>query len=138
MITQEDLDAMGFSYYEDTGQQARVRCMTPMSMVQEFSEKTEQEPNAKLYFKLISEEYREWLDEKAGTTKELKELADLVYVVFGYANAMGYDLDEALRRVHANNVGRCLQPDGTVKRREDGKILKQPNYPKPYLDDLIK
>lgn len=137
MITREDLEYMGFSYYDDTAEQARIRCMTPMSMVREFAEKTGQEPNAKLYFKLISEEYREWLDEKDHTVGELKELADLVYVVYGYANAMGYDLDEAVRRVHKNNLGRCIQPDGSVNRREDGKIIKNPNYPKPDLSDLI-
>jgi predicted HAD superfamily Cof-like phosphohydrolase len=60
-----------------------------------------------------------------------------VYVCYGYANAMGYNLDEALRRVHENNLGRCLQPDGSVKRRADGKILKNEDYPKVKLDDLI-
>ena len=49
----------------------------------------------------------------------------------------GYDLDEAVRRVHINNMGRMLQPDGTIKRREDGKIIKNPDYPKVKLDDLV-
>ena len=69
---------------------------------------------------------------------ELKELADLVYVCYGYANACGYDLDEAIRRVHENNVGRCVQPDGSIKRREDGKILKNEDYPKVDLGDLVQ
>jgi len=50
---------------------------------------------------------------------------------------MGYDLDEAVRRVHENNVGRCVQPDGSVKRREDGKIIKNKDYPKVNLTDLV-
>jgi predicted HAD superfamily Cof-like phosphohydrolase len=69
--------------------------------------------------------------------KDLKELADLVYVIYGYALAAGYNLDEAVERVHDNNLGRCVQPDGTVKRREDGKIIKNPDYPAVYLKDLI-
>jgi len=60
-----------------------------------------------------------------------------VYVLYGYALAMGYDLDTAVERVHENNVGRCVQPDGTVKRREDGKILKNKDFPRVDLSDLL-
>jgi len=142
MITAEDLEAMGYGEY------ARVRCMTPMAMVKEFAEKTGQEPDIGLYEKLINEEYEEWVlsrpyNRKVGhpspyfAAEELKELADLVYVVYGYSNACGYDLDEAVRRVHLNNLERVTQPDGSIKRREDGKILKRDNPPKVNLSDLI-
>lgn len=110
---------------------------TPMDMVKEFAEKVGQEPNAILYDRLIEEEYRELQDEMPGTVNDLKELADLVYVCYGYANAMGYDLDKAIFRVHQNNLGRCIQTDGTVKRREDGKIIKNHDYPKVELEDLL-
>lgn len=109
---------------------------TVMQMVREFVTKTEQKPDPKLYEGLIWEEMKEWQDEVEPQT-ELKELADLIYVIYGYANARGWDLDEALRRVHENNLGRCIQPDGTVKRREDGKILKNPDYKKVTLEDLV-
>lgn len=111
--------------------------MTPMEMVQEFATKTEQKPSPTLYARLIEEEYKEWQQEALDKAAELKELADLVYVIYGYANAHGYDLDEAVRRVHDNNLGRCIQPDGTIRRREDGKIIKNPDYPKPKMEDLI-
>jgi len=110
---------------------------SPSDMVKEFMSVTEQAPNPTLQMILIGEEYMEFLDSEACTVEELKELADLVYVCYGYAAAAGYDLDEALVRVHQNNVGRCIQPDGTVKRREDGKIMKNPDYPKVQLEDLI-
>jgi predicted HAD superfamily Cof-like phosphohydrolase len=108
-------------------------------MVKEFAEKTEQEPQAFLYAALIGEEADEWRSEYLRDTKEeqLKELADLVYVIYGFANAKGWDLDEAVRRVHINNLGRCIQPDGSVQRRADGKILKNPDYPKVNLTDLV-
>lgn len=118
-------------YYEATKPQ------TVMHMVREFVAFTEQTPNTELYEKLILEEFSEWVSEAQGTTDELKELADLVYVCYGYANSIGYDLDEAIARVHENNVGRCVQSDGTIKRREDGKIMKNPDYPKVQLEDLI-
>lgn len=111
---------------------------TTMDLVREFAEVTGQEPKVSLYEGLIVEEYNEWLHEDEKGVAELKELADLVYVIYGYANARGYDLDQAIERVHANNVGRCIQPDGSIKRRADGKIMKNPDYPKVKLDDLIK
>jgi hypothetical protein len=115
-----------------------------MGMVRNFAAVTEQTPSARLYSDLIQEEYMEWyfaswagpLD-KEGDVEELKELSDLVYVIYGYANAMGWDLDEAIRRVHQNNLERVIQPDGTIKRREDGKILKRENPPKVFLEDLV-
>ena len=66
---------------------------------------------------------------------QLKELVDLVYVCFQYAAAMGWPLDEALDRVHASNMSKLV--DGKPLRREDGKVLKGPNYKPPYLDDLV-
>ena len=109
-----------------------------------FAETMGQTPNPSLSSKLIMEEYAEWYEtlgcaplNKEGDVAELKELADLVYVVYGYANVMGWDLDEAIRRVHDNNMGRCIQPDGSIKRREDGKILKNKGFPKVELRDLV-
>ena len=123
--------------------------MTVMQMVKEFAEVMGQEPNALLSETLVDEEYEEWSFEvslqsgemskhyaqKYDPTKELKELSDLVYVIYGYANVCGWDLDEAVRRVHENNIGRCVQPDGSILRREDGKIIKNKDYPKVELGD---
>ena len=122
-----------------------------MEMVKEFAKTMGQEPNAKLSESLVDEEYEEWSFEtnlqsgevakhyaqEYDPTKELKELSDLVYVIYGYANVRGWDLDEAVRRVHENNIGRCIQPDGSIKRREDGKILKNKDFPKVELGDLV-
>jgi hypothetical protein len=121
----------GLDYFEQEKQ------YTPSAMVREFSKVLGQKPDVALYQKLICEEYEEWCKELPHTVKDLKELADLVYVIYGYALAAGYNLDEAVERVHDNNLGRCVQPDGTVKRREDGKIIKNPDYPAVCLKDLI-
>lgn len=110
---------------------------SPSDMVKEFMSVTGQTPDPGLQAILMGEEYDEWADTEPDTVEELKELADLVYVIYGFAEARGYDLNEALVRVHQNNIGRCIQPDGTVHRREDGKIIKNPDYPKVQLEDLI-
>ena len=66
----------------------------------------------------------------------LKELADLVYVCYQYAENMGWFLDEALDRVHKSNMSK-LGADSKPIYREDGKVLKGPNYKPPTLTDLI-
>ena len=137
MITQDQIDEWeeSESYYSKPDP---IEIITPMDMVKEFARVTGQQPTPSLYVKLIGEELDEWAKEgMIRSENDLKELADLVYVIYGYANAMGYDLDTAVRRVHENNVGRCVQPDGTVKRRADGKIIKRKDYPKVNLSDLV-
>lgn len=142
MINETDIEAFEDSYGYwggDYAEKARLHCMTPAQMVREFSVKTGQLPDPRLYHSLVEEEYKEWQEEHTKDTRhdQLKELADLVYVIFGYANAMGWDLDEAIRRVHANNLGRCVREDGRVVRNGQGKILKNPDYPKVDLSDLV-
>jgi len=137
MLTQDQIEDWNESEAYYNAEHYPVN-MSPMDMVAEFAKVTGQEPTPSLYVKLIGEELDEWAKEgMVRSEQDLKELADIVYVLYGYANAMGYDLDEAVRRVHENNVGRCVQSDGTVKRREDGKIVKNKDFPKVDLSDLL-
>ena len=134
MMEQIDLDTLMYPDPRDVGQRK-----TPTEMVKEYAKVSGQKPDVYLYQTLIDEEFVEWYDEaQTGTNvAELKELADLLYVIYGYANARGWDVEEALKRVHENNMGRMRQPDGSIKRREDGKIMKNVDYPKVTLEDLI-
>jgi len=77
-----------------------------------------------------------WRDSPQATANCLKELADLVYVCYQYAENMGWDLDEALHRVHESNMSK-LDEDGKPIYREDGKVLKGPNYAPPNLENLV-
>ena len=93
---------------------------------------------------LIVEEFKEFLEAEnqlltgfvVNATDTLKELADLVYVCYQYAENLGWDLDEALYRVHQSNMSK-LGEDGKPIYREDGKVLKGPNYEPPNLSDLV-
>ena len=93
---------------------------------------------------LIVEEFKEFLEAEGmlfmhGRNHQehaLKELADLVYVCYQYAENMGWFLDEALDRVHQSNMSK-LDDDGNPIYREDGKVLKGPNYKPPTLEDLF-
>lgn len=109
---------------------------TPLEMVHEFRITMKQEPSNARSFKLMKEEWDEFLN-AFSDENELKELADLVYVSYGYAEALGWDLDEALRRVHKNNMERCVWPDGYVRYNSDGKVLKNPDAKAVDLEDLV-
>ncbi len=86
---------------------------------------------------LIVEEFQEFVQSmREGYEQELKELADLVYVCFQYAENMEWDLETALDRVHKSNMSK-LGLDGKPIRRKDGKVLKGPNYKPPVLTDLV-
>ena len=93
---------------------------------------------------LLIEEFKEFLEAegllfmhgKNHQEHALKELADLVYVAYQYAENMGWFLDEALDRVHKSNMSK-LDDDGNPIYREDGKVLKGPNYKPPNLSDLF-
>ena len=69
-------------------------------------------------------------------TEVLKELSDVVFVCYQFAATFGLDLDTAMQRVFDSNMSK-LGDDGKPIYREDGKVLKGPNYKKPCLDDLI-
>jgi len=84
---------------------------------------------------LIVEEVLEFLRAGKGADT-LKELTDVLYVVYQYAECRGWDIDEAYRRVHHSNMSK-IGPDGRVLYREDGKVLKGPNYRPPDLRDLV-
>jgi predicted HAD superfamily Cof-like phosphohydrolase len=118
---------------------------TPADMVSEYAEVSQQEGTAELYHSLIAEEYEEFAIEvisgilgNSPVEDELKEMADLIYVLYGYARVKGYNLDKAVERVHQNNMGRMYQPDGTILRRDDGKVMKNKDFPKVNLTDLIE
>ena len=94
--------------------------------------------NEQMQMDLITEEMNEFVTSAAFDTaaEALKELADLVYVCAQYAANLGWDLDEALERVHQSNLTK-LGSDGKPLRRADGKVMKGPNYKPPVLTDLV-
>jgi predicted HAD superfamily Cof-like phosphohydrolase len=88
---------------------------------------------------IIEEEFEEFSEAYCldfPESEQLKELADLVFTAAQFAAARGWDLDEALRRVTESNFSK-LDDNGQPLFREDGKILKGPNYQPPDLTDLV-
>ncbi len=83
---------------------------------------------------LISELQTSGSTRQATRARMFKELADLQYVLSGMVVALGIPMQETFRRVHQSNMSKLV--DGHALKREDGKILKGPNYKPPFLDDL--
>jgi len=107
-----------------------------------FGQDVETEPQwtsvAQLRYKLIKEE----LDElsEALYERNLIEVADaltdLLYVVYGAGHSFGIDLDKCFEEVHNSNMSK-LGEDGEPIYREDGKVLKGPNYWAPDLKNVL-
>lgn len=92
---------------------------------------------AALRNRLILEEVGEMQKELFGWDKKklAKELADLLYVVYGTAATYGIPIDEVFNRVHESNMSK-LGTDGKPVYRDDGKVLKGPNYKEPDMEGL--
>lgn len=76
-------------------------------------------------------------------TEELEELAaihermeSVTQVVAEYFPNIDGVVDEAFQLVHESNMSK-LGEDGKPIRREDGKVLKGPNYKEPNLLPLV-
>ena len=93
---------------------------------------------AKLRLELIREEFEELT--VATNAMDIVEIADaltdILYVVYGAGHAFGIDLDECYHEVHRSNMSK-LGADGKPIYREDGKILKGPDYFHPNLKDIL-
>ena len=73
---------------------------------------------------------------KKAMVEMIDGITDLLYVDVGTAVAFGIPIDTAFERIHASNLSK-LGEDGKPIYREDGKILKGPNFFQPKLTDLV-
>jgi len=92
-----------------------------------------------LRLELIREEYEEL--EEAIENRDIVEVADaltdLLYVIYGAGHAFGIDLDACYTEVHYSNMSK-LGPDGTPLKREDGKVIKGPDFFEPDLKSILE
>ncbi|MBA5874426.1 MAG: hypothetical protein GDA66_07740 [Nitrospira sp. CR1.2] len=116
----------------------------PQAMVAEFHRKFDipvgdrplipDEAVTQLRVRLIQEEFDEL--QEAMFAKNLpavaKELADLLYVVYGTAVSYGVDMDPVFREVHRSNLSKV----GGYKR-EDGKWVKPTTYSPADVGPLL-
>jgi predicted HAD superfamily Cof-like phosphohydrolase len=87
-----------------------------------------------LRIKLIQEEFDELKEALAAEdlSSIAKEMADLLYVVYGTAVSYGIDMDPVFREVHRSNMSKV----GGYKR-EDGKWVKPATYSPALIDPIV-
>lgn len=95
--------------------------------------------NIDLYYKLIQEEYDEFIDavEKGQEVEQLDACMDMIWVILGYCYMKKYDIKGAWEEVANSNLSKIDSKTGKVLRRGDGKILKPEGWKPPRLERFI-
>jgi predicted HAD superfamily Cof-like phosphohydrolase len=94
-----------------------------------------------LRFNLMKEENEEYLE--AANNNDLTEVADalgdMLYILCGtiIEHGMQHKIEEVFDEIQSSNMSK-LGADGKPIYREDGKVLKGPNYFKPDIEKLLK
>lgn len=91
-----------------------------------------------LRYELIREELEELRDAlfQHDIVEVADALTDILYVTYGAGHAFGIDLDKTFAEVQRSNMSK-LGEDGKPIYREDGKVIKGPNYSKPNLQMVL-
>lgn len=69
-------------------------------------------------------------------TEMLDAICDIMYILIGTANLMGFNLPEAFKRVHESNMAKVWS-DGLPHRNAAGKVMKPLGWKPPVLGDLV-
>ena len=91
-----------------------------------------------LRYDLINEELKELFEAmgKKDIVGVADALTDILYVTYGAGHAFGINLDNCFLEVQRSNMSK-LGLDGKPIYREDGKVMKGPNYKEPDLDSVL-
>lgn len=98
------------------------------------------EERFRLRFNLMGEENTEYLEACVANDKEqiADALGDMLYILAGTALEHGMQdyMERVFLEIHRSNMSK-MDENGKPIRREDGKILKGPQYSKPNLKKII-
>lgn len=90
-----------------------------------------------MYKNLIEEEFNE-LRESSNEVDELDALVDILVVTVGAINSLGADGEGAWNEVMKTNFAKIDPTTGKVRKRDDGKVLKGPDWVPPNLEPFVK
>ncbi|WP_139958533.1 pyrophosphohydrolase domain-containing protein [Flavicella sediminum] len=94
-----------------------------------------------LRFNLMAEENEEYLE--AANNNDLVEVADalgdMLYILCGtiIEHGMQHKIEEVFNEIQRSNMSK-LGADGEPIYREDGKVLKGPDYFKPNIQKILE
>ena len=98
------------------------------------------EAKNRLRFELMKEENEEYLE--AANRSDLVEVADalgdMLYILCGtiLEHGMQHKIEEVFEEIQKSNMSK-LGADGKPVYREDGKVLKGPDYFEPRLEKVL-
>jgi predicted HAD superfamily Cof-like phosphohydrolase len=92
-----------------------------------------------LYLNLIEEEVTELFEalEDGDRVGVFDALLDIIVVCVGAGHSAGFPMQAGWVEVMRSNMAKVDPETGTVRRREDGKILKPEGWTPPALDSLL-
>ena len=94
-----------------------------------------------LRFNLMAEENEEYLEAaRNGDVVEVADaLGDMLYILCGtiLEHGMQHKIEEVFEEIQRSNMSK-LGSDGRPIYREDGKVMKGPNYFKPNIEEILK
>lgn len=94
-----------------------------------------------LRHRLMAEENEEYLEAaQAGNLVEVADaLGDKLYILCGtiITHGLQHLIEDVFREIHQSNLSK-LGPDGEPLYREDGKVMKGPNYFRPDIASVLE
>lgn len=94
-----------------------------------------------LRYNLMKEENEEYLE--AAQNNDITEIADalgdMLYILCGtiIEHGLQHKIEEVFDEIQRSNMSK-LDENGMPIYREDGKVLKGPNYFKPNIESILK
>lgn len=123
--------------------------LTPAAMVQAWYERLPKPIRSEATLDVPADETALILDLLTEEVEELRTalgegsivrtadaLADIVYVAYGAALQLGFDLDAVLGEVHRANMSKC-NADGRFEFDSDGKVSRGSEYVPPELEAIV-
>ena len=94
-----------------------------------------------LRYKLMREENEEYLEaaNEADLVEVADALGDMLYILCGtiIEHGLQHKIEEVFDEIQRSNMSK-LGEDGEPIYREDGKVLKGPNYFKPNIKEILE
>ncbi|WP_338377326.1 nucleoside triphosphate pyrophosphohydrolase family protein [uncultured Flavobacterium sp.] len=94
-----------------------------------------------LRFNLMKEENEEYLEavQNNDLTETADALGDMLYILCGtiLEHGLQHKIEEVFEEIQRSNMSK-LNHDGKPIYREDGKVMKGPNYFKPNFEVILK
>ena len=95
---------------------------------------------AELYKKLIKEEVEEFWEAEAASddVEQIDACFDMIWVIVGYMKSRGWDCEGIWDEGAKSNLSKIDPTTGSVRRREDGKILKPEGWKPPDFTKFVR